>query len=398
MPASDTQRYYLPLLDRHVALWPGARVLELGYYDPAAAIWAAQRGAGVVALRPTLDQVREVEATARAAGASGLDVRLAVQPEPSERGTFDVALVLAPYFLGNAAVREAFATVAAALRPEGVLFVQVHRRRGGETYVRMAAELFATVELLGMGGGQRRLYRAIGPRASVLAAPAAGTQRPTLEFVVGGLTLHLRTAAGVFGAHRVDPASRLLVETVRLGRRARVLDLGCGSGAIGLALAALHPDAQVTLVDISRPAVEVAGENARLNRLKNVTVLLSDGYSALAGQRFDAIVSNLPAHRGHRADLETAERLIAGAPEHLRAGGAAWFVAGKALPYEHTASRAFRQVQIAAADGRYKVLHCTEPRARAAMAGGRARGRGERPAAQEASGTLLRRVGGVPMS
>ncbi len=386
MPASDTQRYHLPLLDRHVALSPGARVLELGYYDPGAALWAARRGAGVVALRPTLDQVQEVEAAAREARVTGLEVRLAIHPEPSEQGTFDVALLLAPYFLGNAAVREAFATVAAALKPEGILYVQVHRRRGGETFIRMAAELFKNVELLGMGGGQRRLYRAAGPQTSALAMPAAAdTQRQTLKLTLGGLVLHLRMAAGVFGSHRVDPASRLLLETVQLGRRARVLDLGCGAGVIGLTLAALHPDAQVTLVDISHPAVEVARENAQLNRLQNVTVLLSDGYSALEGQRFDAIVANLPAHRGHHADLATAERLIAGAPEHLRAGGAAWFVAGKALPLERTAARAFRQVRLAASDGRYKVLHCTEPQGRAAMAGGRAHGRGEQPAAPRGS-------------
>ena len=89
---------------------------------------------------------------------------------------------------------------------------------------------------------------------------------------------------------------------------------------------------------------------------------LGDGYAAVAGERFDAILANLPAHRGHKQDLSTAERFIAGAAQHLRARGAAWFVANRALPYELPASNAFRQVRTAAADGRYKVLHCTDPR------------------------------------
>jgi hypothetical protein len=75
----------------------------------------------------------------------------------------------------------------------------------------------------------------------------------------------------------------------------------------------------------------------------------------------DAVVSNLPAHRGQQADSTAATAFIAGAPAHLRAGGAAWFVANKALPYELPAARAFRRVRVAAADGRYKVLHCEDP-------------------------------------
>ena len=57
---------------------------------------------------------------------------------------------------------------------------------------------------------------------------------------------------------------------------------------------------------------------------------LSDGYQDLAGQRFDVVLSNLPAHRGQQADSTVAHEFIAGAPAHLRAGGAAWFVANKA--------------------------------------------------------------------
>jgi 16S rRNA G1207 methylase RsmC len=92
-----------------------------------------------------------------------------------------------------------------------------------------------------------------------------------------------------------------------------------------------------------------------------VEVLLSDGYDALGGQRFDAILSNLPAHRGQQADSAVAERFIAGAPAHLREDGGAWLVANKALPYELPAARAFRRVRVAAGDGRYKVLHCDQP-------------------------------------
>jgi 16S rRNA (guanine1207-N2)-methyltransferase len=367
MSSSDAQQYHPPLLREHVELPPGARVLEMGYYDPEGALWAAGAGAGqVVALRPAIDQAAALDRAAREAGLGQIESRLAVQPEAAERGTFDVALLLAPYFLGNVPVRQAMEGAAAALKPEGALYFQAHKRRGGETFVGYARGLFGDVELMGMGGGQRRLYRATGPRAGATVAgtgekASEGAEALVQEVEVRGATLKLRLAAGVFSAHRVDPGSLLLAQTAGVPPGARVLDLGCGAGTIGLAVAAADPRSRVLLVDASRPAVELARENAALNGLQNVEVLLSDGYDALGGQRFDAILSNLPAHRGQQADSGVAERFIAGAPAHLREDGGAWFVANKALPYELPAARAFRRVRVAAGDGRYKVLHCDQP-------------------------------------
>src|SRR5262245_43930517 len=101
MPLTDTQHYDLRLLRQHVVLPPSGKVLELGYYDPAGALWAAGRAGHVVALRPTVDLVSGLEKAAREAGLDSLEVRLGVSPGPGERGTFDVALLLTPYFQGN---------------------------------------------------------------------------------------------------------------------------------------------------------------------------------------------------------------------------------------------------------------------------------------------------------
>jgi 16S rRNA (guanine1207-N2)-methyltransferase len=362
MSSTDAQSYYLPLLREHIAFPAGARVLEMGYYDAGGALWAAGGGARVVALRPAIDQVAALDRAVRESELSGVETRLALDVEPDERGTFDLVLLMAPFFLGNAPVRRAMSVAALALKPEGTLYFQAHKRRGGDTFVRYAGELFASVELLGMGGGQRRIYAATGPRTDVAREAGAGEEvAPPAEVVLRGITLKLRFAAGVFSANRVDPGSQLLVETATVPAGARILDLGCGAGTLGLALAAADPQAEVVLADSSRPAVDLARENAAANGLARVEVRLSDGYKDLPGQRFDVVVSNLPAHRGQQADSTVAHEFIAGAPAHLRAGGAAWFVANKALPLELPASRAFRRVSIAAADGRYKVLHCEDP-------------------------------------
>ena len=85
--------------------------------------------------------------------------------------------------------------------------------------------------------------------------------------------------------------SLVLKET--LNEPTRVLDMGTGSGVIGLALAQeLKTPAEVVLCDCSRDALSLAQENATTLELE-VTLLQSDLFSSVEGQ-FDLIVANLP--------------------------------------------------------------------------------------------------------
>jgi len=358
MPQHDLQRYFLPLLQAHVPLGPESRVLEQGYYDPSGALVAAAKAGHVLALRPAIDLATELDGLAREQRLTTLETKLGDTIPTDERGTYDAALILAPFFLGNAPVRQAILTAALALKPTGTLYLQVHKSHGAKTFLRFADEAFGRVELLGLGGGQRRLYGATEPKAVDGLASVEPTKEQLAELNARGVTLKLKLVAGVFSAKRIDAGTHLLVQTADLPSGARVLDLGCGAGAIGLAVAAGDKRAKVVLVDSSKAAVDLAGENAALNDVKNVEIRLSDGYEAVEGEKFDAILSNLPAHRGMQADTEAAERFIAQAPLHLREGGELWVVANKALPYELPASRSFREVRVAANDGRYKVLQC----------------------------------------
>lgn len=76
---------------------------------------------------------------------------------------------------------------------------------------------------------------------------------------------------------------------------ARILDLCCGSGCIGLAAAAVFDDAQVVLADLSEDALDVARINIeRLGMEDRVTAVRSDLFAGLDGQRFDLILTNPP--------------------------------------------------------------------------------------------------------
>lgn len=139
------------------------------------------------------------------------------------------------------------------------------------------------------------------------------------------------------------PDTELLVELAlqRMTPNAAVLDLGAGSGCIGVTLAAERPQAQVTLVDQSEDALDVARANAHRHASANTLLLRSDWYAALGEARFDLIVSNPPyiaagddhlrqgdlrfepqsALASGSDGLADIRRIVADAPRHLKPGG-----------------------------------------------------------------------------
>ncbi|MFT3990319.1 MAG: peptide chain release factor N(5)-glutamine methyltransferase [Luteolibacter sp.] len=72
-----------------------------------------------------------------------------------------------------------------------------------------------------------------------------------------------------------------------------VLDMGCGSGVLGLTLAAERPDWQVTLADVSPDALSLAQENQSSLEIGNARLVHSDLFSAIP-EIFDGIAANLP--------------------------------------------------------------------------------------------------------
>lgn len=126
----------------------------------------------------------------------------------------------------------------------------------------------------------------------------------TLEFARRRLTF--ATSHGLFSSHQVDVGSQLLLRTLEpviAGRGAdgaRVLDLGCGYGTLGVALATLPGVASAHLVDRDALALDFARENARRNGIEaHVTVAPSLGLDDVAASEgYDLVVSNVPGKAG----------------------------------------------------------------------------------------------------
>lgn len=233
-------------------------------------------------------------------------------------------------------------------------------------------ELFvnAVAELRGLGGetpeAEARLL--LAETCGMSPVDAAFAERSATEAEVAAFREFLRRRAGrepaqyILGkAYFYDlelevspavliprPETELLVDRMieTLPQGGRLLDLGTGSGAIALAVARHRPDARVTGIDISADALEIAKRNARKVGAKNVEFVLSDLFSSLDGERFDAVAANLPyvpeedrpllapevalrepatALFARDGGLAVINRALAALPEHVSPGGRAIF-------------------------------------------------------------------------
>ncbi|QXJ19821.1 methyltransferase [Actinomadura graeca] len=156
--------------------------------------------------------------------------------------------------------------------------------------------------------------------------PAAAGRRRTVDLVLPDLHLRLQTDSGMFSPDRVDPGTRVLLETVPPPPPGGdLLDLGCGYGPIALTMARRSPQASVWGVDVNRRALELAEGNATAAGLDNVRFTVADGIDP--SLRFAAIWSNPPIRIG-KAVLH--DLLLAWLPR-LSPGGAAHLVVQKHL-------------------------------------------------------------------
>ena len=177
----------------------------------------------------------------------------------------------------------------------------------------------------------------------------------------GAETFELETLPGVFSAKRLDPGSELLIEG--LARMAmpkpprRIIDLGCGTGVLGLAAAKLFPGAEVLLVDADTRAVQCAERNvARLGLGDRCRVLWWDAHEKPPETGFDWALLNPPFHhRGPEVELVPAYAFFESLAGWLTRNGRALVVANRTLPYEAPLARLGKMEQVAETRG-YKLL------------------------------------------
>jgi 16S rRNA (guanine1207-N2)-methyltransferase len=158
------------------------------------------------------------------------------------------------------------------------------------------------------------------------ADPTVRFKRQPVRAQVWGRELSLTSGSGVFAQGRLDVGTAVLFRETAPPSAGRFLDLGCGYGVIGLALAVTVPDSTVRAVDVNERAVLLARENA-------AALGVADRFDACtpdevpAGETYDEIWSNPPIRIGKDA---LHDLLLTWLPR-LAADGRAVMVVGKNL-------------------------------------------------------------------
>ncbi len=182
--------------------------------------------------------------------------------------------------------------------------------------------------------------------------PQAPKPLEDIPFECAGVTMTLAQDEAVFSQGRVDPGTRMLLETLGdLPNGRSVLDLGCGCGVAGVFMK-MKGAASVTSTDISAAALALTERNARLNgvelKIRAADSLDFDG-------KFDLIAVNPPFHQGNGFERQTALGIIRKAAEHLNAGGELRLVGNTFLGYGNYLKEAFSTVDTLAKDTRFCV-------------------------------------------
>jgi len=350
------------LLAEHAELPPGGRLLLLGCRHGALAAALSRRlSPGEFRVTDTSSIALELcRRTLALAGLPEARVFSPLDPEEPSPAVVDTCLIQLPK--GRDLARRWLLEAWRALRPGGLLFLAGANQEGIQTAIKDAAGLFGGAAVMGFKKGSR-VARLQKPEAGASPVPTwageAGIAPGTwIEFraqtPLGAF--ELRSLPGVFSHDRLDPGSELLLQALaRIPPAERVLDLGCGTGILGLA-AARRGAGEVDLVDDNLLAVLCARENARWLGMERVRALPGDGVVPVEGQLYNLALSNPPFHAGKGVDYRAAQAFIAGARRVLAPGGRLVLVANRFIRYDRLLREVFESVEVLEENSRYHVL------------------------------------------
>jgi len=171
--------------------------------------------------------------------------------------------------------------------------------------------------------------------------------------------LTISNLPGVFAHSALDIGAQLMLDNIptNIGE-SHVIDLGCGNGVLGLAAAAINPQAQVTFSDESFMAVE----SARLNVIENIEqpqrcdFMWNDCLSDVEFDSADWIICNPPFHQQQTITDHIAWQMFNDAYRVLKRGGTLRIVGNRHLGYHIKLQRIFDNCITVAANGKFVIL------------------------------------------
>ncbi len=154
--------------------------------------------------------------------------------------------------------------------------------------------------------------------------PSLKSNIKNIDYTYYGNVINYQVDSGVFSKDRVDFGTNVLLQSLPTFTNEKVLDVGCGYGAIGIAIAKVYLNCDVMMCDVNLRAISLTEKNIKLNNVKNAKVIESNTYENI-NDKYDIIITNPPIRAGKKVVMDICLNAI----DHLKEDGKIYIVINK---------------------------------------------------------------------
>lgn len=190
-----------------------------------------------------------------------------------------------------------------------------------------------------------------GPVENIVEFPA--------QFSVPEYKMELINYANLFSYGKIDYGTMFFLEHFPRFKNQpeKVIDLGCGDGALALLAAYKWPETPILCVDDSYLAVKTAKENFKINGYEGRSEYkITDCLTGIPAKSADLILCNPPFHEYHAVSMGTAGRMFKDSYRVLKTGGSLFIVKNKHLGYQSYLEKLFGECKTIAGNKKYEIL------------------------------------------
>lgn len=163
---------------------------------------------------------------------------------------------------------------------------------------------------------------------------------------INGIQIEYTTHPSLFSPSGLDRGTAAMLRNIVINESDKVLDLGCGTGIVGIYASKITPN--VVMCDVDPAAVNISRENCEKNSV-SPQIIESDGLKSVEDRDFTLILSNPPYH----TDFSVPKEFIENGFRHLSVGGRMVMVTKRLDWYKNKLTAVFGGVRIVEDDGYY---------------------------------------------